>query len=101
MLIYKATINNKSYIGKTIFSFNVRISQHKCQCVLFADHDLGTTPDCHYERNGYQLIMDLFKDGIYPVMVRVITANPVGRKNIEAALMAEGYSVNGIGEWSR
>jgi hypothetical protein len=69
--------------------------------VLYSDHDLGLTPDSHYERTGYQILMDMFQSGIYPIIVHVITANPVGRKNIEAALRSEGYSVNGIGEWSR
>lgn len=32
MLIYKATVNRKSYIGKTINSFNIRLSHHK-SCV--------------------------------------------------------------------
>lgn len=74
----------------------------KCvDIVLFLDHDLGMTEDARLEKDGYHILMDLFRDGIYPIMVRVITSNPVGRKNIESALRSEGYETNGIGEWSR
>jgi hypothetical protein len=69
--------------------------------VLFLDHDLGLDLNCHYNKNGYQILMEMFDDKIYPLIVKVITSNPVGRQNIYAALRAEGYSSNGIGEWTR
>lgn len=69
--------------------------------VLYLDHDLGCTPDLELEKNGYQILMELFQHDIYPVIVHIITANPVGRKNIVAGLRSFGYSINGIGEWTR
>ena len=71
--------------------------------VLYADHDLGIDFNtCEYERNGYKILMDMIEAGIYPVAVYVITANPVGRHNIELALHHEGYRMdNETVRWTR
>lgn len=84
--------------GKT-FNFLKPILK-RADIILFLDHDLSII-DGVLEKNGYQLLCEMFADGIYPVLVRVITSNPVGRQNIYAALRHEGYEANGLDEWSR
>jgi hypothetical protein len=69
--------------------------------VLFLDHDFGLDDKCHYAKDGYKMLMEMFDLKIFPHMIKLVTANPVGRKNIEAALRQTGYNCNGIGEWTR
>ena len=58
--------------------------QLECLCI---DHDLG--PD---QLNGYQIIMWALEHDFAPPHVQIVSSNPVGRKNISAALEAAGYA---------
>lgn len=53
-------------------------------CYLSLDHDLGTT------ETGYNVATwierKVWEDGFYPPVIEIHSANPVGRKNIEAAI---------------
>ncbi len=49
------------------------------------DHDLGE------EMTGYDVMMWGIENGFMPDNVQLVTANPVGRDNMIAALLADGY----------
>lgn len=55
---------------------------------LYIDHDLGTD-----SINGYQVIMQLLEAKKCPIHVQVVSSNPVGVKNISAALIDAGFLV--------
>jgi len=52
---------------------------------LYLDHDLGE------EKTGYNFIMYLIAEENLPKEVLIVSSNPVGRDNIGAALVQEGY----------
>lgn len=55
---------------------------------LYLDHDLGDAKG----RTGYDIVKFLELNPDYrPGEVVIVTANPVGRKNIEAGLRAMGF----------
>lgn len=60
------------------------------------DHDLG--PD---ESTGYNLVCWMERHGVWPDKVSIHSANSVGRKNIERALLANGYRRFGFGYYER
>ena len=55
-------------------------------CVCF-DHDLGPDQD-----SGYAVLMWAIERGYLPGKVQLVTSNPVGLRNMRAALESEGYS---------
>lgn len=54
------------------------------ECVCF-DHDLGGS------ESGYDVLVWGLERGYIPSRVQLVTANPVGRRNMRAALEAAGY----------
>lgn len=54
------------------------------ECVCF-DHDLGG------QESGYDVLAWGLERGHIPGRVQIVTANPVGRQNMRAALEAAGY----------
>lgn len=52
---------------------------------LYIDHDLGES------KNGYEVIKTLLSAGFCPPYVQIVSSNPVGVKNIGAALLNAGY----------
>lgn len=66
------------------------------ECVCF-DHDLGDNVE-----NGYRVMCWALDRGFLPEHVQLVTSNPVGRKNMGAALEAAGYiSRDGGTNWRR
>jgi hypothetical protein len=58
---------------------------------LWIDHDLGE------ETSGYDILVWAIEQKLLPEFVSLITANPVGRMNMKAALISAGYdSLDGI-----
>lgn len=53
---------------------------------LYIDHDLGAD-----SINGYQLIVKLLEAKKCPTHVQIVSSNPVGVKNIGAALIDAGF----------
>ncbi len=53
--------------------------------VVCFDHDLGC------EESGYDVIVWALERGLLPLHVQIVTANPVGRKNMASALVSYGY----------
>lgn len=64
-------------------------------CVIF-DHDLGEDVD-----TGYDIMKWMFGYGFLPNEVQLVTSNPVGRSNMQAALKAEGYVTKNNLIWKR
>ena len=65
-------------------------SYRKWECVCF-DHDLGGID------TGYDVMVWAIQNRLLPNRVQLVTSNPVGRKNMRAALEREGYkTVDGI-----
>lgn len=60
------------------------VGQIECLCL---DHDLGEN-----QENGYQIITWALERDLVPPHVQIVSSNPVGRKNIAAALEAAGYA---------
>ena len=58
---------------------------------LYIDHDLGPDPDGNEYDNGYKVVCWAIENDCLPPNVQIVSSNPVGRKNIEAALQYEGY----------
>ena len=52
---------------------------------LYLDHDLGE------DKSGYDLINWAIENGKVPPNVQIVSMNPVGRQNIERALISAGY----------
>lgn len=67
---------------------------------LYIDHDLGLDAHGNEYDNGYKVICWAIERGCLPRYVQIVSSNPVGRKNIEAALRQEGY-VRGRGYWEK
>ena len=65
---------------------------------LYIDHDLGPDLDGNEYENGYKVICWAIENGCLPPNIQIVSSNPVGRKNIEAALNQEGYFRRG-GYW--
>lgn len=65
---------------------------------LYIDHDLGPDPDGTEFPNGYKVICWAIEQDILPPYVEIVSSNPVGRANIQAALRHEGY-VRAQGGW--
>ena len=58
---------------------------------LYLDHDLGDAS----KKNGYQILIEqLFNNEIFPSFIKVVSSNPVGRKNIWAACDNADYTFN-------
>ncbi len=62
---------------------------------LYIDHDLGPDPDGNEYQNGYKVVCWAIERGCLPPHVQIVSSNPVGRKNIEAALQQDGYVLRG------
>ena len=58
---------------------------------LYLDHDLGDVG----EPTGYDVLNMALHRGILPANVMLVTANPVGRENMERALENAGYEKKG------
>ena len=54
---------------------------------LYMDHDLGNDYD-----NGYKILTDFLEVGFKPLEVFLVTANPVGKQSMAAALLNHGYT---------
>jgi hypothetical protein len=54
--------------------------------VVCFDHDLATEGE-----TGYDVLVWGLEKGYIPNKVQLVTANPVGRSNMKAALIAAGY----------
>jgi len=63
---------------------------------LVMDHDLGDD-----DINGYDIIGMLDVKGLLPDHVQLCTANPVGRKNMEAVLKEAGFHMKNEGDFFR
>lgn len=62
-----------------------------CLCI---DHDLGGLS------TGYDLISWALEANKLPSQVQIVSSNPVGRENIERALLSGGYRKNfTMGVW--
>ena len=57
---------------------------------LYMDHDLGHKFGNDYD-NGYKILTDFLEAGFRPIEVFLVTANPVGKQNMAAALLNHGY----------
>lgn len=62
---------------------------------LYIDHDLGPDLDGNEYENGYKVVCWAIDNGCLPPNVQIVSSNPVGRKNIEAALQSAGYVQRG------
>lgn len=58
---------------------------------LYIDHDLGLDAEGNEYENGYKVITWALETGCLPARVQIVSSNPVGRQNIESALINEGY----------
>lgn len=77
-----------------IFKFDliIRDFDHFLECSnnfpddfsLFLDHDLNSTD---FGKDGHFAIAHLFKIGKIPNQVFIVSANPIGKKNIENVLI--------------
>lgn len=57
------------------------------ECVCF-DHDLGSAHD----ETGYDVLKWALAHKLVPPKVQLVTSNPVGRANMQAALEGAGYT---------
>ena len=55
------------------------------ECVCF-DHDLGQ------DSTGYDVLVWAIENDYLPNMVQLVTSNPVGRDNMDAALVDAGFT---------
>jgi hypothetical protein len=62
---------------------------------LYLDHDLGDVD----EPTGYDVLVWAIESEYLPPNVFLVTANPVGRSRMEAALLNAGYRKDG--HWYR
>lgn len=58
---------------------------------LYIDHDLGLDPQGNEYDNGYKVVCWAIENNCLPCHVQIVSSNPVGRQNIEAALTEAGY----------
>jgi hypothetical protein len=65
----------------------------KCWDKVYFDHDLGLNS----EHDGYQIMNWAIENDLLPKEVQLVTANPVGMRNMARALVAEGYQPNAAG----
>jgi hypothetical protein len=64
--------------------------------VLLLDHDLGDTNPQH---TGYGIVQHMEENPELRVPeVRLVTANPVGKANMEAGLLSMGYKMEPISQ---
>ena len=75
---------NTEAVARTAQAGRALLSAVKWECVCF-DHDLGE------EESGYDILVWALAERVIPNKVQLVTANPVGRKNMQAALVAAGY----------
>lgn len=59
---------------------------------LYMDHDLGDVG----ESTGYDVLVWALERGCCPAHVQMVTANPVGRDKMGAALENAGYTKTGV-----
>ena len=62
--------------------------------VLYMDHDLGDDED-----NGYKILSSILEKNIKPKKVTLVTANPVGRKNMCSVLSFYDYKTKNNLVW--
>lgn len=67
---------------------------------LYIDHDLGLDTNGNEYDNGYKVICWAIENECLPPFVQIVSSNPVGRRNIEAALTQQQY-VNKGKYWSK
>lgn len=62
-----------------------------CWKVVYFDHDLNSE---HAEDTGYTLLTTALEYGWFEATTKIglVTSNPVGRANMEAALKSAGYT---------
>lgn len=59
--------------------------------VIF-DHDLGyLDEESKIAETGYDILKWAIEERLLPDKIELITSNPVGRENMAAALVADGY----------
>lgn len=78
---------NKFNFDLVIRSFDDFIIKSKSfpdNFTLFIDHDLGTD---EFDKNGYFAIKHLFNINKTPKQVFIVSANPIGKANIESVLV--------------
>jgi hypothetical protein len=64
--------------------------------VLLLDHDLGDSDPTH---TGYGIIQHMEENPELRVPeIRLVTANPVGKANMEAGLLSMGYKMEPISQ---
>jgi hypothetical protein len=66
---------------------------------LYIDHDLGLDPEGNEYENGYKVVCWAIENDCLPQYVQIVSSNPVGRQNIEAALQNAGY-IRERGYWT-
>lgn len=62
----------------------LQAGQAHWSCIGF-DHDLGS------DETGYDVLNWAIERNLLPHRVQLVTSNPVGRKNMTAALVAAGF----------
>lgn len=72
-------------IARTAAAGKAMLDNCKWKCVCF-DHDLGET------LTGYDVLVWGLQRDLIPAQVQLVTSNPVGRKNMAAALENSGYT---------
>lgn len=85
---------NTEAVARTAEAGRKLLAASGWECVCF-DHDLGGT------ESGYDVLNWGLERGLIPGRVQLVTANPVGRKNMRAALEAAGYSTRDGSNFSR
>jgi hypothetical protein len=60
---------------------------------VYFDHDLG--PD----ETGHDVLVWMLVNGIRPPMIVLVTMNPVGLRNMENVLAANGYTKTATRTW--
>jgi hypothetical protein len=85
----------RSGIGEDVFARTPEIGKAMLMKFpvthLYMDHDLGLDSNGREYENGYKIVTWAIETGCIPARVKIVSSNPVGRGNIEAALLNEGY----------